>query len=174
MAEKLCVFVDLSGTLHIEDTPTSNAVAALKTLHEHPNIVYKFVTNTTKESTASLISRLSRCGFENIEKHRFFTSLTAANTYINQNNLKPLLMVDERALEDFDVVVNGNMNSVVVGLAPEMFNFADMNRAFKLLLKDDSQLVAIHKGKYYRREDGLAMGPGGFIEALEFSSGKTA
>jgi len=35
-------------------------------------------------------------------------------------------------------------------------------------------LIAIHKGRYYSRGDGLAMGPGPFVSALEYATGKTA
>ena len=35
-------------------------------------------------------------------------------------------------------------------------------------------LIAVHKARYYKRSDGLALGPGPFIEALEYASGRTA
>lgn len=35
-------------------------------------------------------------------------------------------------------------------------------------------LVAVHKARYYKRSDGLALGPGPFIEALEYASGVKA
>lgn len=34
-----------------------------------------------------------------------------------------------------------------------------------------ASLIAIHKGKYYKRKDGLAMGPGPFVAAIEYSTG---
>ena len=37
-----------------------------------------------------------------------------------------------------------------------------------------AELVAIHKSRYYSRGDGLALGPGPFVSALEYASGKTA
>lgn len=37
-----------------------------------------------------------------------------------------------------------------------------------------AKLIAIHKTRYYERPDGLALGPGPFVTALEFASGKTA
>ncbi|PIO52609.1 hypothetical protein TELCIR_26083, partial [Teladorsagia circumcincta] len=36
---------------------------------------------------------------------------------------------------------------------------------------EGAQLVAIHKGRYYRRADGLALGPGPFVAALEYATG---
>lgn len=40
---------------------------------------------------------------------------------------------------------------------------------FRLLL-DGASLIAIHEGRYYKRADGLALGPGAFIKGLEYSS----
>ena len=34
--------------------------------------------------------------------------------------------------------------------------------------------MAIHKGRYFRRVDGLALGPGPFVAALEYASGQEA
>lgn len=42
-------------------------------------------------------------------------------------------------------------------------------RNFRLLL-DGASLIAIHKGRYYKRPDGLALGPGAFIAGLEYSA----
>lgn len=39
---------------------------------------------------------------------------------------------------------------------------------------DGADLIAIHKGRYYSRGDGLALGPGPFVSALEYATGKTA
>lgn len=40
---------------------------------------------------------------------------------------------------------------------------------FRLLLNGAS-LIAIHEGRYYKRSDGLALGPGAFVKGLEYSS----
>lgn len=41
-------------------------------------------------------------------------------------------------------------------------------------MKEDSKLVAVHEGKYFKRSDGLAVGPGCFTRGLEYATGKTA
>lgn len=38
------------------------------------------------------------------------------------------------------------------------------------LLLDGAPLIAIHKGRYYRRGDGLALGPGPFVTGLEYAA----
>lgn len=52
-------------------------------------------------------------------------------------------------------------NAVLIGLAPNKFDYEHMNKAFRLI-SDGAKLIAIHKARYYKRKDGLALGPGSF------------
>ncbi|RXG67223.1 cytochrome P450 2L1 [Armadillidium vulgare] len=167
-----CVLIDLSGTLHIEDLPIPGAIESLQKLRDSQNLRLKFVTNTTKESKQTLLSRLTRIGF-NIEEKEVFTSLTAARKLLENRNLRPFYMLSEDALNDFSGINSDEPNAVVVGLAPTEFHYENMTKAFRLLL-DGSTLVAIHKARYYKRKDGLALGPGAFVTALEYSAGVKA
>ena len=110
----------------------------------------------------------------------------------------PLLLLEEAALEDFKgLQCSGDMNAVVVGLAPSKFDYESMNNAFRFdllyvnlryfyneikivvyyylrVLMNGAELIAIHKGRYFSRGDGLALGPGPFVSALEYATGKSA
>ncbi len=46
--------------------------------------------------------------------------------------------------------------------------FKDLE-CYRLLL-DGCPLIAIHKARYYKCQDGLALGPGPFIEGLEYAA----
>lgn len=114
-------------------------------------------------------------------------------------------MLQPDAMQDFEGIQLENPNCVVVGLAPDCFNYEQMNKAFRYaicivyktqeilkqylhvestaspshpnkmyificrLVLDGHSLIAIHKGRYYKRVDGLALGPGPFVTALEYS-----
>ncbi|XP_037279414.2 haloacid dehalogenase-like hydrolase domain-containing protein 2 [Rhipicephalus microplus] len=163
--------IDLSGTLHVDDKIIPGAVKALERLRA-AGIQIKFVTNTTKESRRRLHERLVSLGFK-ISADEIFSSLTAARTFIEVRNLRPHLMVSEAAMEEFEGMNTNDPNAVLIGLAPEKFNYTPMNEAFRLVL-DGAVLVAIHKARYYRTNDSLALGPGPFVRALEFATNKTA
>ncbi|MEE6507821.1 hypothetical protein FKM82_031119 [Ascaphus truei] len=165
------VLVDLSGTLHIEDTAIPGAQAALKRLRNAP-VVIRFVTNTTKECKRSLLERLRKLSFD-LNEDEIFTSLTAARNLVEQRNARPMLLVDDGALHDFEGIVTHNPNAVVIGLAPEHFNYQTMNKAFRLAL-DGAPIIAIHKSRYYMKKDGLALGPGPFVTGLEYATGTKA
>ena len=173
MSPTFAVLIDLSGTLFIDEVAIPRASDGLKKLVSNPNFAVKFVTNTTKESVPNLLSRLHRTGFDFVRKESVFTSLTAARRLVEEGNLRPLLMLEPEAMEEFDGVDTKDPNAVVVGLAPSQFSYERMNEAFKLLHSNrDSQLIGIHKGRYYQRKDGLALGPGPFVSALEYATGK--
>lgn len=168
------VLIDLSGTLHIGNTLIPGSIEALDKLR-NLNVNIQFVTNTTKESRKSLYNRLTNLGF-NIKIDDIWTSLTATYEYLRSQKVKnPYLLVDDCALEDFADLApnstNSNYDCVVVGLAPDKFNYESLTKAFRIL-QNDKPLIAIHQARYYKREEdgGLALGPGPFIKALEFAS----
>ena len=102
-----------------------------------------------------------------------FTSLTAARNVIVSRGLRPFFMVDEAALSDFDGLLNvpiEEANAVVVGLAPDRFNQPTMTQAMNLIL-GGAELIAIHRAKYFKKRDGLSLGPGLFVTALEYATG---
>lgn len=47
-----------------------------------------------------------------------------------------------------------------------MNNVGIINR----LLLDGAKLIGIHTGRYYKRKDGLSLGPGLFIKGLEYAA----
>ena len=51
-----------------------------------------------------------------------------------------------------------------------------MNEAFRLLINNPSiPLIAVHKAKYFAdKDEELSMGPGGFVEALEYATSTKA
>ncbi|XP_052804569.1 haloacid dehalogenase-like hydrolase domain-containing protein 2 [Mya arenaria] len=161
------VLIDLSGTIHIENKQIPGAVVALERLREKKTRV-KFVTNTTKESKRVLLDRLHHIGFQ-VTADEVFTSLTAARNLVASRGLSPLLLVDDKALEDFKGLPEGPTNAVVVGLAPDKFQYGCLNEAFRLIL-DGAPLIAIHKARYYKQLDGLALGPGPFVTGLEYAA----
>ncbi|KAK9693582.1 Haloacid dehalogenase-like hydrolase [Popillia japonica] len=163
------VLIDLSGTLHIDNQAITGAVEALDNLRK-TDVLIKFVTNTTKECKRFLYERLTNLGFQ-LKRDEIHSSLGAARSLIIQRKLKPLFLLSSEAMEDFEDLVykDDKPNAVVIGLAPSEFHYEKLNEAFRCLL-DGAHLIAIHAGRYYKREDGLALGPGCFIKGLEYSA----
>lgn len=68
-----------------------------------------------------------------------FTSLSAAVQFVQSNQLKPFYLLSEDAKRDFipnyemnrTQEVVGDEDSVVVGLAPDKFEYESMTKAFR-------------------------------------------
>ena len=165
------ILIDLSGTLHVGKEPVHNACHALERLRSS-GIRIKFVTNTTKDCKSSLVKQLRSMGFS-IDAEELHTSLNAASRYLHNNSLRPMLLVDDNALPDFEGIIQTDPNAVVIGLAPDKFDYRQMNQAFRLI-KGGAPLIAVHKGRYQAVKDGLDLGPGPFVAALEYATGANA
>mmetsp|Transcript_40952 Transcript_40952/g.68452 ORF Transcript_40952/g.68452 Transcript_40952/m.68452 type:complete len:267 (+) Transcript_40952:121-921(+) len=160
--------VDLSGTLHIGAEAIPGAQNALKRLRE--KVAVRFVTNTTKESRTTLIKQLQSMGFE-LNEFEVFSSPTAAVSLLKRHNLRPLLLIHPALFPDFQGIPKDDPNCVVIGLAPIDMTYHSLNHAFQLLMKTKGPIIALHKGRYFKAESGLSLGPGPFVTALEYATG---
>lgn len=76
------------------------------------------------------MERLTSIGFD-IKPEEVFTSLSAARKLVNQRNLRPMLLLASDAMKDFQGIDCNNPDVVVVGLAPDFFNYEKLNKAFR-------------------------------------------
>lgn len=162
---KFNLLIDLNGTCHIGDTPTPRAIEAVLKLRsaqlEHPNrLNIRFCSNTSKESSSALVSRLRRIGLgaDIVSSHDVFTSLDAAHRYVSQRRLRPLLLLSESAQSVFkedqhlaevcffagaemdpeklssdDQDRLRSCNAIVIGLCPELMTYNWLDQAFRIL-----------------------------------------
>ncbi len=63
--------------------------------------------------------------------NEIYTSLTAARKLVEQSSLRPMLFLESGALEDFRDLDTTNPNAVVIGLAPNKFDYENLNEAFR-------------------------------------------
>lgn len=185
--------IDLSGTIHVSNSPIPGAREACRRLHRL-KIPVKFLTNTSKTSSSDLLRILRDMGFGTDcipDETSITTSTTAARGLLLEHKLRPMCLVEDILLEeDLQGVDTSETdpNCVLVGLAPSAFTYDRLNAAFRLLVKINgkkemqtttedkgkplSPLIAIHRGKFLRDGDGdLSLGPGGFVSCLEETSG---
>lgn len=80
------LLIDLSGTLHIGDQATPGAAEALRRARD-AGLAIRFCSNTSKESTADLKSRLTKIGFA-VNDGELWTSLGALKNVLETRKLK--------------------------------------------------------------------------------------
>jgi HAD superfamily hydrolase (TIGR01458 family) len=166
------LLIDLDGTLYVEDAPIPGAREALSRV-EAAGIPYRYVTNTTRKPRREVVSRMWELGFPAWED-LVFAPAAAANAILAGKRCHAL--VAESLFEDLaDVVLAGTgpTEHVLVGDLGHGFDYARLNRAFRLLM-DGAGLVALQRNRIWQEADGPSLDAGPFVVALEYASGKTA
>ncbi|KAJ2964773.1 hypothetical protein NQZ79_g291 [Umbelopsis isabellina] len=120
------LLIDLSGTIHIDKKEIPGAVEAIRKLRKS-GLPYRFATNTTKESPQRLRTKLNALGFD-VQDHEVRANagiISSCRDLIESQNLRPLLLMEDAAMEMFEGIDTSNPNAVVVGLAPSKFDYAN-------------------------------------------------
>jgi len=114
-----------------------------------------------------------------VSEEQIFTPPIAARGHLATQNATPLaLFVRGATREDFggldllDDAAEQGAGSVVIGDIGQAWNFATLNRAFRLLMSEPRPLlVALGMSRYAQGPDGLVLDVAPFIKALEHASG---
>lgn len=167
---------DLDGVLYQGDRVIDGAVETLKWC-ERSDIPYLFVTNTSSKPRRVLVERLSAMGLS-VLAAQIFAPPVAARDYLARHDATPLALFvrkptrkDFEGLEILDDAAERGAGSVVIGDIGEAWNFATLNRAFRLLMADPRPvLIALGMSRYAQGKDGLVLDVAPFIKALEHAA----
>jgi len=179
MAMQALLF-DLDGVLYQGDRAIDGAVETLRWC-ERRDIPHLFVTNTSSKPRRALVDRLSAIGLS-VSAEQIFAPPVAAYDYLAAHDATPLaLFVREATREDFEGLdfldddAERGAGSVVIGDIGEAWDFATLNRAFRLLMGEPRPaLIALGMSRYAQGSEGLVLDVAPFIKALEHASGCTA
>lgn len=168
------LLLDLDGTVTQDDELLPGAGEAVAVLRE-AGLPFLFVTNTTRRSRASLAERLRGLGID-VDPGRLLTAPRAAAAWLRGRGARRVtLFLPRDTWVDFEglELAEERPDHVVVGDLGEAWDYATLNRAFRLLL-GGAELVAIHRNRIWERADGPALDVGPFVAALEHASGRRA
>jgi HAD superfamily hydrolase (TIGR01458 family) len=166
-----CVFIDLSGTLHVGRQPLPGAIEAIARLRREGFRV-RFVSNTSSKSRRRLHQVLQEIGFD-IAYDELFTPPLVVHRYLQRHNLRPYLLVHPDLMEEFADLPRQDPDAVVVGCALDHFTYANLNQAFRLL-KQGARLIATGRTACFEGRQGLQLDAGPFVAALEYAAGTEA
>lgn len=176
------LLLDLDGTLYTGDGPLPGAVEAITALRRRA-VPLRFVTNTTRQSRADLLSRLRSYGFSAHERE-LCTPIQAALVLLGKRDIRVVApFVAESLLADFrDVDLIGGVSGRVAQVPPEAVVIGDvgdgwspalLNEAFRYVL-EGARFVALQKGRYWAGPSGLELDAGAYVAAIEFATGRSA
>jgi HAD superfamily hydrolase (TIGR01458 family) len=167
---------DLDGVLYQGDRVIDGALEALRWC-ERRRIPHRFVTNTSSKPRKSLVERLSGLGLS-VSPEQIVAPPVAAHDYLVARGATPAaLFVRDATREDFkeleclgDTAERG-ARSVVIGDIGEAWDFATLNRAFRLLMAEPRPiLIALGMSRYAQGDTGLVLDVAPFIKALEHAA----
>lgn len=170
------LLIDLDGVLYETDQPLPGAAATIQWLREQ-GVPHLFLTNTTSRPRAAIVEKLAGMQIDVVEAD-ILTPPVAAAEWLAANAPGPAaLFVAPATIEEFAALELAAPDAtavaaVVVGDYGERWSFAELNRAFRLLMNEPRpRLVALGMTRYWQAEDGLRLDTGPFVTALAQASG---
>lgn len=170
------ILFDLDGVFYLGDQPLPGARATLDWVREQ-GIPHLFLTNTTSRPRSAIVDKLAAMNIA-VQPEELLTPACAAADWAMAEQRGPLaLFVAAATREEFiglpRVADDAETGAavVVVGDLGAGWDFATLNRAFRLLMDGAPQLVALGMTRYWRAEDGLRLDTGPMVAALSYASG---
>jgi len=173
------VLIDIDGLLTVSWKPLDGAVGALKRLRAAA-LPLALVTNTTSRTRASIATTLAAAGFP-VTVEDILTAPVIAGAYLADHYPGARCLLrgsgDIRADLAGVTLVGADdpapVDVVIVGGAGSEFSYQALNRAFGHLQRG-AALVAMHRGMYWRTDEGLQLDSGAFVAGLEQAAGTAA
>jgi HAD superfamily hydrolase (TIGR01458 family) len=174
------LLIDLDGVLYEGDRPIPGAADVLAWL-DGDNIPHLFLTNTTSRPRAAIVERLAAMDIA-VTEDQILTPPVAASAWLRDHAAGPAaLFVPAATTGEFASIeiavpdAPGPVGAVVVGDYGEQWDFAELNRAFRLLMTEPRPaLIALGMTRYWRAPDGLRLDTAPFVKALEHATGVEA
>lgn len=167
------LLIDIDGVLIEDGQALEGAVDRFNELKQSYEL--RLLTNTTTKRVANIHQSLVELGF-NVELEDIITAPVAARLYLESKgitSLYPVVHPSIRAEFDAFEINKSNPDAIIVGDIGKAWNYDLMNELFKCLM-NGSELIALHKGKFWKSEGELQLDIGSFIVGLEYASGKNA
>jgi HAD superfamily hydrolase (TIGR01458 family) len=180
MPKPRAILFDMDGVLYNSDRLIPGAVETVAWLRAQ-SIPHLFVTNTTSRGRAVLVEKLRAFGIEAAERDILTPPIVVAE-WLRQNGDGPAaIFVRPRTLPDFHGVPTVPENAetgasyIVIGDLGDLWDFATLNRAFRLLHHNpDAKLIALGMTRYWLAADGISLDVAPFVAALEHATGRQA
>ncbi len=174
------VLLDLDGVVYVGDEPVPGAAAAVDWLARE-GVPYRYLTNTTSRPRQAIVDTLTGMGIE-ATAEQVLTPAVAAVAWLRRHGVeRPALFVPAATATEFadlDPLPDGaedGAGAVVVGDLGTGWDFATLNRAFRLLMGEAGPpLIALGLTRYWRADDGLRLDAGPYVRALEYAAGRPA
>ncbi len=166
------ILLDLDGVLYIGQKPIEGAADAVRDL-KTKGFSLAGVTNTTTQPRRAIAEKLQKMNIP-LSENDILTPAALATRRIGQRSA--MFYVRETLLEDFHGIRQSGSNAefIVMGdIGGEGYPPETLKEIFEQVMRG-SRLIALHKNRFWRKEDGLHLDLGTFVAAVEYATGSTA
>jgi len=171
------ILFDLDGVFYQGDSPIQGAVQALDWVRAQ-GIRHLFLTNTTSRPRSAIAEKLGRMGIR-VSEDEILTPPVAALAWLRERGVTDLaLFVPEATRAEFAGIhllaedAESGAGAVILGDLGAGWDFATLNRAFRLLMTEPHpHLIALGMTRYWRAPDGLRLDCAAFAMALSHATG---
>ena len=171
------IMFDLDGVLYQGGSVLAGAVETLDWVRRE-GIDHLFLTNTSSRPRAAIYENLACIGIQVALEEILTTPVAARDWLLEQGVSSVALFIPEATRGEFvglDVLsaeAQTGAGAVVVGDLGEGWDFATLNRAFRLLMAEPHpRLIALGMTRYWRAADGLRLDTAPFVVALQHATG---
>lgn len=169
------VLIDIDGVLTVSWEALPGAADALARLRRG-GLATTLVTNTTSRTRAQIAELLDGAGFD-VESGAILTAPAATAAHLAEHlpGARCLLLNSGDIGEDLGEVelVDTDPDVVLLGGAGPEFSYEAVDHAFHYVQRG-VPLVAMHRNRYWRTDEGLRLDVGAFVEGLERAADVTA
>ncbi len=174
MREIKALLIDLDGVIYNDSERIPGSDKAIRWLQKR-KIPFRFITNTTMKSRATLQKKLADFGIK-VPESSIFSAAHAAAEYIRRSGKHNchLLLTDDAKQDYSGLNTNSDKpNWVVAGDLGDNMTFNKLNTAFQKLFAG-AEMIALQKNRYWMSDRGITLDAGAFVALLEFASGKNS
>ncbi len=167
------VLADMDGVWFVGEHALPGAIEALSKIRKR-NIPIRFVTNTTTKTRAEMARRMLSMGFD-VDASEFTTTPAAAAALLRAGGIERVKLVISPSIRgEFEgLSTKPPHQAIIIGDIGRAWNYDLMSELFKLTM-DGAEIVALHKGRFWQTQDGIALDIGAFVAGLEYAAGKSA
>ena len=171
---------DMDGVLYNSEEPIPGARETLAWVRSR-TIPHLFITNTTSRGRDALAAKLGRFGIP-ASPDEIMTPCEAAADWLRSREARGVALflcpAARAAFDGLDLLpedAESGAHYVVIGDLASAWDFATLNRAFRLLHANPAAtLIALGMTRYWKAADGISLDVAPFVAALENASGRKA
>lgn len=167
------VLLDLEGTLYAAGRPIEGAAEAVAWLRGR-GLAVRFLTNIDSRMPEEISRELAGLGLD-IDDRDLFTPLSAASAMIlaSAGARVHALLGTELLPAIPRLAAQPPYTHVLVGDCRDVLDYSRLDAAFRAM-RDGAQLLALQRGRYFKRADGDHIDTGAVVAGLEYATGVEA